>query len=548
MLKRFFQTRGIVTRLWLGFGIVLALVLLVAGVSLTRMQAYQRQAEGLVTESIGLIDAIGQVQDLEAQRAVMLRDLVLSYNTVARHGLQTRLDANTTQRKAASTRLESLAAASQVAASHESAQNIMALEHAIDGLEKSVYDKAADSQFDEAKAFVAETVAPRQQDLQNQLREFNRAAIGEARASVERNRAGAHVVLLFVLGLTLLAVVVGVSVAFFTTRGVVRPLHAAREAALKMAQGDLSQEVESHGNDEIAQLVGALEWMRMSLADSVNDIRTAALGVQNGAQQIERGNVSLAARTEDQAASLEETASSMEELTATVQQNAASAGEANQLAQGTSSVATRGGEAVRGVVATMQGIHQSSSRIADISGVIDSIAFQTNILALNAAVEAARAGDQGRGFAVVAAEVRSLAQRSATAAKEIKGLIDESTARVAGGVREVENAGRTMDEIVASVQKVNGLVAEIAHASAEQLAGIEQVNRAIAQMEGNTQQNTTLVEQAAGAAEHLAQQAQVLVQTVAKFKVEGTAADVVEEWRQAEPELPRLTGPAPLMA
>ncbi|MDB5859769.1 MAG: hypothetical protein JWQ76_3458 [Ramlibacter sp.] len=547
MRMRYFRTRGIATRLWFGFGLVLALLLLVAGVSLERLQTYQRQADGLVSESIGLIDAIGQVQDLAAQRAVMLRDLVLSYNPAVRRGLQTKLDANTQARTAAAKRLESLAGASQVTASRESARKIFALERELDGLEQSVHGKVADAQFDEAKAFVAETVAPRQQDLQTNLRDFTRAAIAEARTSVERNRASSRMVLLFVAGLTLLAVVVGVSVAFFTTRGVVQPLHAAREAALKVAQGDLTQEVESHGDDEIAQLVGALEWMRMSLADSVNDIRTAALGVRNGAQQIERGNVSLAARTEDQAASLEETASSMEELTATVQQNAASAGEANKLAKSTSSVATRGGEAVRGVVATMQGIHQSSSRIAEISGVIDGIAFQTNILALNAAVEAARAGDQGRGFAVVASEVRSLAQRSATAAKEIKGLIAESTTRVAGGVREVENAGRTMDEIVASVQKVNALVAEIAHASAEQLAGIEQVNRAIAQMEGNTQQNTTVVEQAAGAAELLAQQAQVLVQTVAKFKVEGRADDAVDERRHAEPDLPLLSAPAPLL-
>jgi methyl-accepting chemotaxis protein len=322
-------------------------------------------------------------------------------------------------------------------------------------------------------------------------------------------------------GIAAFGLLVGGTVAFVTTRGVVRPLHAAREAALKMAQGDLTQEIDSEGSDEIAQLVGALEWMRMSLADAVNDIRDAAIGVRSGAQQIERGNTGLAARTEDQAASLEETASSIEELTATVQQNAQGAGEANALAQGASDVATRGGEAVRGVVATMQGIHQSSSRIADISAVIDGIAFQTNILALNAAVEAARAGDQGRGFAVVAAEVRSLAQRSATAAREIKGLIAESTARVATGVREVEDAGATMDEIVASVRKVNTLIAEIAHASPEQLAGIEQVNRAITQMDGNTQQNTAMIEQAASAAEHLSQQAQVLVQTVAKFKVEG---------------------------
>jgi methyl-accepting chemotaxis protein len=341
-----------------------------------------------------------------------------------------------------------------------------------------------------------------------------------------------------IAGIAAFGVLVGGTVAFVTTRGVVRPLHAAREAALKMAQGDLTEEIESDGSDEIAQLVGALEWMRMSLADTVKDIRAAAIGVRSGARQIERGNTGLAARTEDQAASLEETASSIEELTATVQQNAHGAGEANALAQGTSDVASRGGEAVRGVVATMQGIHQSSSRIADISGVIDSIAFQTNILALNAAVEAARAGDQGRGFAVVAAEVRSLAQRSATAAKEIKALIVESTTRVTTGVREVENAGQTMGEIVASVRKVNTLMAEIAQASSEQLTGIEQVNRAITQMEGNTQQNSTMIEQAALAAEHLSEQAQVLVQTVAKFKVDGLAQEAApdaDQERDARP-------------
>jgi methyl-accepting chemotaxis protein len=548
MRMRFFQTRGIATRLWLGFGLVLALLLLVAGVSLERLQTYQRQADVLVTESIGLLDAIGQVQDIAAQRAVLLRDLVMTYNPAVRRELQTRLNANTRLSVDASRRLETLAAESPLAASRDAARKIVALEQELQGMEKSVHTKVTDAQFDDAKAFVADTVAPRQQDLQNQLRDFTRATIGEARGSVERNRDSSRMVLTFVAGLTLLAVAVGCSIAFFTTRGVVQPLHAAREVALKVAQGDLSQEIESDGNDEIAQLVGALEWMRMSLADAVGDIRTAALGVREGAQQIESGNVSLAARTEDQAASLEETASSMEELTATVQQNAQSAGEANKLAKSTSAVATRGGEAVRGVVATMQGIHQSSSRIADISGVIDSIAFQTNILALNAAVEAARAGEQGRGFAVVAAEVRSLAHRSATAAKEIKALIGESTDRVAGGVREVENAGRTMDEIVASVQKVNSLVAEIAHASAEQLAGIEQVNRAIALMEGSTQQNTTVVEQAAAAAEHLAQQAQVLVQTVAKFKVEGAVDEVIQQRASVQPDIPLLSAPAPLMA
>jgi methyl-accepting chemotaxis protein len=271
----------------------------------------------------------------------------------------------------------------------------------------------------------------------------------------------------------------------------------------------------------------------------VSEIRGAAERVRGGAARIEQGSGDLAGRTEEQAASLEESASSMEQFTATVQQNAQSAGQASELARDTCDVAARGGQAVRGVVSTMQGIHSASARIGDIIGVIDGIAFQTNILALNAAVEAARAGDQGRGFAVVAAEVRSLAQRSAEAAKEIKGLIRDATGRVDGGVREVEAAGRTMDEIVTSVQKMNALVAEIAHASAEQMAGIEQVNRAIAQMDGNTQRNAGVVQQAAESARDMAAEAQHLVETVAQFKLAAAGEPQPDAERREPGSAPR---------
>jgi methyl-accepting chemotaxis protein len=260
--------------------------------------------------------------------------------------------------------------------------------------------------------------------------------------------------------------------------------------------------------------------MRSSLADSVGGIRAAAASVRESAQRIEGGSSELAGRTEQQASGLEETASSMEEFTATVQQNADSAGRGSTLALQASDAAARGGEAVRAVVRTMEGIQQSSGRIGEIIGVIDGIAFQTNILALNAAVEAARAGDQGRGFAVVAGEVRALAQRSAQAAREIKGLIGESAGRVGEGVREVASAGATMDGVVGSVQQVSRIVADIALASREQLAGIQQVNSAIAHMDGHTQQNAVLVEQAASAAADLARQAEALVRAVARFRLE----------------------------
>ena len=315
------------------------------------------------------------------------------------------------------------------------------------------------------------------------------------------------------------SVLLAVCFGFFLIRGISRSLDHAVEAANAVAEGDLTLPVQDEGKDEVAQLLRALSAMRDKLARVVAGVRQNAEGVASASAQIAQGNNDLSSRTEEQASALEETAASMEQLSATVKQNADNARQANRLALGASTVAVKGGAVVGQVVDTMKGINDSSKKIADIIGVIDGIAFQTNILALNAAVEAARAGDQGRGFAVVASEVRSLAQRSAEAAKEIKGLITASVERVEQGAALVDQAGATMTEIVASIKRVTDMMGEISAASTEQSAGVAQVGEAVGQMDQATQQNAALVEESAAAAESLKQQAQQLVQAVAVFKL-----------------------------
>jgi len=299
----------------------------------------------------------------------------------------------------------------------------------------------------------------------------------------------------------------------------VRPLKNAVQDISLMSSGDLSGKIEAHGNDEIAQIMQSLRVLQINIKLLIGQIVQATGMVNTGANEIAAGNADLSARTESQASSLEETASAMEQLTSTVKQNSDSAHEASSLVMSTSKIAVKGGEAVSQVVSTMSSIKDSSGKIADIIGVIDGIAFQTNILALNAAVEAARAGEQGRGFAVVATEVRNLAQRSASAAKEIKTLILDSVERVDAGADIVNAAGKTMEEIVQSVKRAAELMSEISSSSLEQSAGIEQVNVAIAQMDQITQQNAALVEQAAAAAEAMKGQADGLAQLVNAFKL-----------------------------
>jgi methyl-accepting chemotaxis protein-1 (serine sensor receptor) len=320
-------------------------------------------------------------------------------------------------------------------------------------------------------------------------------------------------------GVTLSALLT-LAVGLWLIRSIVTPLSQAVHVAKRVAAGDLSTAIDTSANDEPGQMLKALRAMTDSLSDIVRGVRSGTDAMTTASSEIAAGNQDLSSRTEQQAASLEETASSMEELTATVKQTAENAHQGNTLAHTATETAKRGGAVMEGVMQTMAQINQSAHQIAEITSVIDGIAFQTNILALNAAVEAARAGEQGRGFAVVAAEVRNLAQRSATAAKEIKALIDSSTAQVEQGTSQVQQAGATMTDILQSITQVNDIMAEISSASHEQSHGIQQVNQAVAQMDQVTQQNAALVEEAAAAASSMQQEAERLAKAVAVFKLE----------------------------
>jgi methyl-accepting chemotaxis protein len=315
------------------------------------------------------------------------------------------------------------------------------------------------------------------------------------------------------------ALVIGILVAWRITKSVTAPVARAGAIAQTIASGDLSQDILVDRHDEVGQLLAHLKTMQAALRRMVTEVRGGTDSINTATAEIATGYQDLSMRTEQTAANLEETASSMEELTSTVTQTAESTRTANQLVSSASSAAAKGGVVVSQVVSTMDEINHSSKKIADIIGVIDGIAFQTNILALNAAVESARAGEQGRGFAVVAAEVRSLAQRSATAAREIKSLIGESVARVETGARLVAGAGSTMEDIVNSVQRVSDIIGEIASAASEQSHGIDQVNTAVSALDTMTQQNAALVEEGAAAASSLSQQAQKLSDAVAAFRV-----------------------------
>jgi methyl-accepting chemotaxis protein len=323
---------------------------------------------------------------------------------------------------------------------------------------------------------------------------------------------------------TLLAVALGAGAAWLITRSVTVPLSATMAAADRMAGGDMSVTVAIEGGDEVADLQGALSRMQQSLGSLVGEVRASSESIATASAQIATGNQDLSTRTEQTASNLQRAASNLEEITGTVGQTADSARTANQLAASASMAAQRGGKVVSQVVSTMNDIQTASRRIADIIGTIDGIAFQTNILALNAAVEAARAGEQGRGFAVVAGEVRTLAQRSAEAAREIKSLIGASVEKVETGTRLVGEAGGAMEEIVSGVKRVTDVIGEISAATTEQSGGLRQVNEAVAQLDQMTQQNAALVEESAAAARSMAEQSRRLTQTMVRFKVAAVAA------------------------
>jgi methyl-accepting chemotaxis protein len=384
-----------------------------------------------------------------------------------------------------------------------------------------------------------------------ELIELQLRVAAQVNAASDRTYAQAMVL---TAGLILGAVLACLLVGFFIARSITRPMARASRAAQTIAGGDLSVELQAEGQDEAADLLRALRAMNDSLARIVGAVRGSAETVSTGAIQIAEGSTDLSQRTEQQAANLEETAASMEQLTSAVQQNADTARQASQLAGGARQAASLGGEKVSQVVATMQDIAASSRKIADIIGVIDGIAFQTNILALNAAVEAARAGEQGRGFAVVASEVRTLAQRSAAAAKEIKDLISASVQRVEAGSRLVDEAGESVGGIVQQVQRVADLINEITTATSEQAGGIRQVGEAVLQLDQVTQQNAALVEESTAAAESLKDQADKLLAEVSVFKLGGSqvsarVAPRITRVRPAAAPAPRRpAAPAPRVA
>ncbi|MES2346540.1 MAG: methyl-accepting chemotaxis protein [Pseudomonadota bacterium] len=377
--------------------------------------------------------------------------------------------------------------------------------HVVDALVKGM-DREPTKKIDDIVAFIGKE----SQRLMQEMDAENQAA---------------HARAMLAMGITLLVtLVVGCVTVVWLIKSITVPLDEAVSMAQTVAGGDLRSEVHVTSTDEIGALLGALKLMQNNLCSIVGKVRTGTESIHGAAVEIAAGNLDLSGRTEEQASSLEETAAAMVQLTTTVQQNNVNAAEACKLADTASTVAARGGDAVEQMVRTMGSINESSKKIVDIIGVIDGIAFQTNILALNAAVEAARAGEQGRGFAVVASEVRNLAQRSAAAAKEIKALIGDSVERVDAGSRLVGQAGETMGEVVASVQRVTAIIGEISIASGEQRDGIEQISLAINQMDSVTQQNAALVEEAAAAADALEQQAASLTEAVSVFKLQEQSA------------------------
>ncbi len=386
----------------------------------------------------------------------------------------------------------------------------------------------------EAARLYAEAFLPAAKSYEQRVQEFlayQRKSIDDTAHAIDAANSRS---LYLLLALAVLLIGLGGILALVISRSITRPLARAAADAEQMASGDMTVALRLDGKDEAADLVRALSNMKDSLTRIVGGVRQNAEGVATASAEIAQGNQDLSQRTEEQASALEETAASMEQLGSTVKQNADNARQANQLALGASTVAAKGGEIVGQVVTTMKGINDSSRKIADIISVIDGIAFQTNILALNAAVEAARAGEQGRGFAVVASEVRSLAGRSADAAKEIKGLITDSVERVAQGTALVDEAGATMNEVVDSIKRVTDIMGEISAAASEQSTGVAQVGEAVSQMDQATQQNAALVEESAAAAESLKGQAQQLVQAVAVFKLaQGAAAQAAAPVRQS---------------
>ena len=501
----------------LGFGLVLLLTLLVAVLGLTRMSQIQGHLDEVAGDRMTKLKLVSTMRDAMQTGAIAIRNLVLLTDEADMAAETQRI---LEQRKIYAETSKKLA---EVATS-EAEKSLLARIAEARARTEPVLDKAMEFAMGNpiaATQVLVDEARPAQSEWLKSLEALVAFQEKETAAAVADADSAYASAFALMLCMAALALALGGFIAWWITRSITTPINQAVKVAQTVAAGDLSSRIEVESGDEFGQLQQALKDMNASLVNIVGQVRTGTETIAVASREIATGNLDLSSRTEEQASSLEETASSMEELTSTVKQNAENARQANQLVVSTADIAVKGGHVVGQVVDTMASIKESSRKISDIIGVIDGIAFQTNILALNAAVEAARAGEQGRGFAVVAAEVRNLAQRSAGAAKEIKALIEDSVGKVDAGGKLVDEAGKTMDEIVGSVKRVTDIMGEIAAASQEQSSGIEQVNQAVGQMDDVTQQNAALVEQAAAAAESLQDQAAKLADAVSVFRLDG---------------------------
>jgi len=513
---KFITNLRIGPRLGLAFATVLVLLLVVAALGVTGLK---RVNAGLKTVYEDRTVALGQLAELArlAQRnRVLVMDMMMrnTPENTTRRDKELRENFQNGQ-----TLLDAYLATSLTTEEKRLADDFVKARSIYSAALKKVADAMLAGNLEAAMSAYNEEVSPLAPAAEKGVGALVRLQVDVAREEYDKAQSVERLTFLISLAATALALIIGAGLAFTITRSITTPTARALALAETVAAGDLTTELEVQGQDEVSQLLRALGRMNDNLAQIVAQVRNSADSIATGSSEIAAGSADLAQRTEQQAANLEETAASMDEMNASVRQNADAARNAAQLAGGASKVASEGGDAVGQVVSTMNDISSSSKKIADIIGVIDAIAFQTNILALNAAVEAARAGEQGRGFAVVASEVRSLAGRSAQAAKEIKTLIGQSVEQVDAGTRLVAQAGNTMQDMVLQVQRVTELVSAIDAASGEQAKGVSQVAEAVNQLDQVTQQNAALVEQSAAAAESLKDQASKLSEAVSVFRL-----------------------------